>query len=225
MIISFEGVDGCGKSTQENLLAEYLTEAGYKIRRVREPGGTAISEQIRDMLLDLESDIDPFAEMLLFSAARAQLCRTVLKQWNEAGDIILCDRFFDSTVAYQGGGRAVADPEWLKQFQRHVTGGLVPDRTYYFKIDVETANIRKASRSDPVSDRMEGAGGAFFKKVIDAYDTLAREEPKRILTVDAARDVKSIFDLIRDDIDVLLNQRTARARAELLPQKDGRPNV
>lgn len=206
MIISFEGIDGCGKSTQEKLLADYLTKAGYVIRRVREPGGTSLSEQIRDMLLDRESDIDPFTEMLLFSAARAQLCRTVLSKWNSMGDIILCDRFFDSTVAYQGGGRALADPEWLDRFQRKVTGGLVPDRTYYFQIDIKTAKVRKGGRSDSETDRMESEGEIFFRKVIDAYESLARREPERILVVDATRNVESIFTVIRKDTDRLLSQ-------------------
>lgn len=205
MIISFEGIDGCGKSTQEQLLAQYLNGKGYSVRRIREPGGTPLSEKIRSVLLDPESEIAPFTEMLLFSAARAQLCRTALVGYQAKGDIILCDRFFDSTVAYQGGGRAVADPAWLKDFQREVTGGLVPDRTYYLKIDVKTAEIRKSDRSESVVDRMESEGVEFYGRVVAAYDELAQQEPERILTIDAHRDVDTIFDLIKSDVDRLLN--------------------
>lgn len=225
MIISFEGIDGCGKSTQEKLLAKYLADSGYTIRRIREPGGTPVSERIRDILLDRESDIDPFAEMLLFSAARAQLSRTLLADWNAKGDIILCDRFFDSTIAYQGGARGVADPEWLYNFQREVTGGLVPDRTYYLKVDAGSAEIRKAGRGGPELDRMESEGPDFFRKVIDTYDTLARREPERFFVVDATRDVESIFDLIRSDAELLLRRRTAAGTTELRHPSDGRPDV
>lgn len=206
MIISFEGIDGCGKSTQEKLLATWLTDAGHAVHRVREPGGTLLSEKIRDILLDPAGEIDPFAEMLLFSAARAQLCRTKIKSWHHNGDIVLCDRFFDSTVAYQGGGRGVADPSWIESFQHEITGGLIPDRTYYFRIDLETARGRMGNRTDSVDDRMEASGRTFFKRVIASYENLAAEHPERILVLDATLRVNDLAELIKTDINRVLSR-------------------
>ena len=123
MIISFEGIDGSGKSTQAKRLLDRLGASSLDVLYVREPGGTAVSERIRTLLLDPSLVMDPFAEMLLFSAARAQLVREKIRPFHEAGGIVICDRFFDSTVAYQGGGRQVADPDWLGDFQRVVTDG------------------------------------------------------------------------------------------------------
>jgi dTMP kinase len=204
MLISFEGIEGCGKSTQEKLLADWLQLHGQTVHRVREPGGTPLSESVRTILLDPTQEIDPFAEMLLFSAARAQLCRTRIKDWHRAGDVILCDRFFDSTVAYQGGGRGVADPEWIRAFQLEVTGGLIPDRTYYFRLDLETARSRLSSRGNANQDRMEASGSMFFERVITAYDRLADANPERIRVLDARKSIPELAQVIIDDISALL---------------------
>jgi dTMP kinase len=204
MIISFEGIDGCGKSTQEKILAEWLGRNGSTVHRVREPGGTDLSEKVRNLLLDRSRDIDPFAEMLLFSAARAQLCRTRIQKWHDNGEMILCDRFFDSTVAYQGGGRGVAEPEWLESFQHMVTGGLIPDRTYYFRIDQKTARSRMNNRSGVEEDRMEASGHEFFGRVISAYEELAEANPNRILILDATLGIEELAITIRADIEQFL---------------------
>ena len=201
MIISFEGIDGCGKSTQERILAEWLTGQGRQVRRVREPGGTSISEQIRSILLDPASEIDPFAEMLLFSAARAQLCRTRIQGWKAAGDIVLCDRFFDSTIAYQGGGRGVADPQWLESFQLAVADGLVPDLTFYFRISPEEARTRLSGNED---DRMELAGPEFFHRVVNTYDELAARHGARYRTLDATRSIADLAEQVRSEVASLL---------------------
>ncbi|MDA0874689.1 MAG: dTMP kinase, partial [Bacteroidetes bacterium] len=146
MIITFEGIDGSGKSTQARELCTWLQEHGRTVLYVREPGGTPVSERIRTLLLDPSAEMDPFTEMLLFSAARAELSRKEIGPRHAAGDVVVCDRFFDSTVAYQGGGRGLADPEWLSAFQRRVADDLVPDRTYLIRVDVATAARRLAAR-------------------------------------------------------------------------------
>jgi len=197
MIISFEGIDGSGKSTQAQILADRLEHEGRTVHLVREPGGTAVSEHIRSILLDVKSEIDPFAEMLLYSAARAQLVRTMLRPYQDAGDVIICDRFYDSTVAYQGGGRQIADLAWLDQFQLDVTGGLVPDRTYLIRVSIEIGIRRQEGRT---ADRMERLGSAFFDRVIKAYDDLAEKHSDRILLIDGDQPVDLIAEVVKADL-------------------------
>ncbi len=200
MIISFEGIDGSGKSTQARLLREYLVERGLNVHMVREPGGTPVSEQIRSILLNADLEIDPFAEMLLFSAARSQLARRKLTPILERGDIVICDRFFDSTTAYQGGGRRIADPDWLDRFHRMVTGGLVPDRTFLIRVSLNTASMRMKDRNAGALDRMEAAGSEFYERVREAYDEIARREPERILVIDGDQSPEAIHSIIRNDL-------------------------
>jgi len=201
MLISFEGIDGCGKSTQINRLREDLTESGAQVLVVREPGGTIVSERIRDILLDATLEMDPFAEMLLFSAARSQLVRTRITSALREGQVVVCDRFFDSTIAYQGAGRRVADPVWLSDFQRKVTGGLVPARTYFIRLDPDLAAARLTDRSGKylATDRMERAGTEFFVRVAEAYENLADAEPERFVVIDGTQSVDEIARTIRDD--------------------------
>jgi len=183
MLVSFEGIDGSGKSTQVGRIRDRLVERGYRVELVREPGGTPVSERIRDLLLDDRLHVDPLAEMLLFSAARAQLVAERIRPLLEEGCVVLCDRFFDSTTAYQGGGRRLADPDWLNAFHRRVTGGLVPERTYLLAVSAELGASR---RTDRPADRMEQAGLAFLGRVEAAYRHLAETEPERILLLDGA---------------------------------------
>jgi len=206
MIISFEGIDGSGKSTQAHLLLDALREMGHEVLYVREPGGTLVSERIRSLLLDPEMEMDPFTEMLLFSAARSELVRTRIRDVQAAGGMIICDRFFDSTVAYQGGGRQLADPLWLNDFQRSVTGGIVPDRTYLIRVNLDTAQERLEVRlgEDAARDRMEQAGSAFFQRVIDTYDRLAVAEPDRFMVLDGALSIDDLSSRILDDAKRML---------------------
>lgn len=183
MLVSFEGIDGSGKSTQVGRIRDRLVERGYRVELVREPGGTPVSERIRDLLLDDRLHVDPLAEMLLFSAARAQLVAERIRPLLDEGCVVLCDRFFDSTTAYQGGGRRLADPDWLNAFHRRVTGGLVPERTYLLAVSAELGASR---RTDRPADRMEQAGLAFLGRVEAAYRHLAETEPERILLLDGA---------------------------------------
>lgn len=209
MLITFEGIDGSGKSTQAALVRDRLASLGFESLLVREPGGTGLSERIRELLLDSSHPIHPFAELLLFSAARAQLCAERIRPALEDGAVVLCDRFFDSTTAYQGAGRGVADPAWLRDFHGRVTGGLVPDRTYLFRLPVETARARRAERAE---DRMEQAGGAFHRSVADGYDAIARAEPARFLVVDARATVEAQHAFVWSDLARLLGIGTPGAR-------------
>ena len=122
MLITFEGIDGSGKSTQARMLEEHLRSEGRNVRLVREPGGPPLAECIRSLLLSHDVEISPFAELLLFSAARAQLVRETIRPALNAGSVVICDRFYESTTAYQGAGRGLADPAWLDEFHKHVTG-------------------------------------------------------------------------------------------------------
>ncbi len=200
MFISFEGIDGSGKSTQIKLLADRIAEEGHQVHVFREPGGSSLSEHIRTLLLDPAFDIHPFAEMLLFSAARSQLVQKQIKPGLEAGDIIICDRFFDSTIADQGAGRKLEDEKWLMDFQRRVTGGVIPLRTYLLQVPLETAVKRRAVRAEgKAADRMEKGGRVFFGRDIAAYENLAREEPSRFAVFDGALPVPVLHDLIWAD--------------------------
>ena len=203
MFLSFEGLDGSGKTTQIERLDARLREAGRTVVRVREPGGTAVSERIRALLLDPDAPIVPRAELLLFSAARAQLCEQVVRPALHRGDIVLADRFFDSTTAYQGGGRGLADPAWLDDFHRFATGGLVPDLTAYLRLDPAAALDRRRARAER-DDRMEAAGDAFFARVAEAYDALARVHPDRILVLDATQPADALADTLWADVSARL---------------------
>ncbi|MEM8601168.1 MAG: dTMP kinase [Bacteroidota bacterium] len=204
MFLTFEGLDGSGKSTQVRLLDAYLRDQGRHTLRVREPGGTEVSEHIRTLLLDPALHIVPFAELLLFSAARAQLVAQKIRPALVEGTIVLGDRFFDSTFAYQGAGRDVADIGWLRGFQERVTGGLLPDRTYYFDAPLD---VLVARRNDREPDRMEGSDDAFFERVRAAYLALAEADPDRIHVLDATKSVEALHAEVVADLDALAAAR------------------
>lgn len=212
LLLSFEGIDGSGKSTQVQRLAEYLRDRGRDPLLVREPGGTELSEEVRRLLLDADLDIDPMAELLLFSAARAQLSRRRIRPALDAGRIVLCDRFFDSSTAYQGAGRDVAasevDTDWLNELHRRATGGLVPDRTYLVEVDDATA-LRRRSTNGAAPDRMETASDHFYARVAEAYDHLAEQEPDRFLRLDGTQSIETIHEQVREDVDQLIAAATS----------------
>ena len=208
MLITFEGIDGSGKSTQIGLLKRRLEADGLDVTVVREPGGTELSEKIRGLLLQRRISIAPFAELLLFSAARSQLVQEVIRPRLADGFVVICDRFTDSTLAYQGGGRGAAPTAWLRQFNAQVTGGLVVDRTYYLAIAPEVARQRALDRAGvaPEDDRMESSGEDFFARVGSAYEALAREEPDRICRIDGESDVSSMEAAIWADLRPILKR-------------------
>lgn len=208
MLISFEGIDGSGKSTQVARLKQRLEAEGIPVDLVREPGGTALSERIRALLLDPEISVDPLAELLLFSAARAQLVREHIVPCLAEGKIVLCDRFFDSTTVYQGVGRGLDQDGWLAAFNRRVTGGLVPWRTYLVDIDPDEATRRRVAQGGRANrDRMELASSDFYSRIVDAYRSLARAEPGRWCVIDGRLSIDEIAQWVWSDF-VRMTERT-----------------
>ena len=211
MFFSFEGIDGSGKSTQARLLADALRERGYEVVEVREPGGTDLGERVRALLLDPAAAIDDRAELLLFSAARAQLVSEVVRPALDRGAVVVADRFYDSSTAYQGGGREVALPEWLGSLHAFATAGLVPTRTYFVDLDPGEAERRRDGRS---ADRMESGGIDFYHRVRETYLRLADDDRQRVRRLDARRSIEDLADEIRNDALTCINNESPATRSE-----------
>lgn len=204
MFITFEGIDGSGKSTQAQLLVDRLDQSGQRVRLFREPGGTKLSERIRTILLDADLRIQPLAELLLFSSARVQLVDEAIRPELNRGGIVVCDRFSDSTTTYQGAGRAVADMGWVKALNHRVTGGLIPDRTYYIAITPAVALERRRGRADsPDRDRMEESDVEFYRRVVSAYEELAATDSGRIIRLDGRTPIDELHEAIWLDVQEL----------------------
>jgi dTMP kinase len=182
MFITFEGLDYSGKTTQASLLVERLKKLGHDVVFLREPGGTALSEKIRLILLDRKHiEITQKTELFLFSAARSQLVNDVIAPSLRAGKTVVCDRYADSTTAYQGYGRGL-DLDEVKTINRIATAGTRPTVTVL--VDVDASEIRRRRQARGMSvDRMESSGDDFYKKVHEGYRALAREEPGRFVVV------------------------------------------
>lgn len=199
MFITFEGIDGCGKSTQLILLKETLEQKGFKVITLREPGGTQLSEQIREILLSNKSQINDIAELLLFQAARANLVENVIKPALENDIFVLCDRFYDSTTAYQGYGRMI-DLDIVKTCNIIAVNGLKPDLTFYLKLPLEIAKERSNKRD---LDRIENAGDSFYKRVLLGYELIAAEEPERIKIICSNGTIENTKNEILKNIPIL----------------------
>jgi len=197
MFISFEGIDFCGKTTQINLLKDYLERLGRKVHIVREPGGTQISEKIREILLNKKHlEMCDETEIFLFSGARAQVVREVIRPLLNEGAVVIADRFHDSTTAYQGFGRGL-NGDAVKKINEIATGGTVPDLTFYLKISIEESARRKHACAAEL-DRIEKSNDQFYKKVIDGYERISIEYTDRIKTVNGERDATEIhLDIVR----------------------------
>ncbi len=205
-LFTFEGIDGCGKSTQLALLHEYLTSMSIPCETFREPGGNVVSESIRDLLLHTDHPITPAAEVFLFSAARAQLVQQDIQPRLEKGVTILLDRFFDSTTAYQGYGHGVMEPESLQTLHPIATGGLLPHRTYIFDIPVEKARNRTQQLT---KDRIEKQSEAYFERVAEGYRHIATTS-SRYMVIDATRSIGDIHEIIRGDVDAWIHSNKAQ---------------
>ncbi len=188
--LTVEGPDGSGKTTQVNLLEERLKQFGFTVLRTREPGGCAISEDIRRIILDTNNmEMCDTCEALLYAAARAQHVHQVIRPAVERGELVLCDRFVDSSVAYQGGGRELG-VETIQRINEPAVDGMEPDATLYLAIDHEVAMRRRFAASEP--DRLELAADEFHARVQKAYERLVRENKRRFVVVDASRDIQTI---------------------------------
>ena len=188
MLISVEGVDGAGKTTLVAGLAAALEDRGPVVV-LREPGGAAVSERIRDVLADPALQIDPRAEALLYAAARAQLVAEQLRPLLADGTTVILDRFVDSSLAYQGAARGLG-VDAIRALNEFGTGGLRPDRTLLLRVDPALARERIAGRA---ADRLEREDGAFFAAIADAYDALAAAEPDRIAVIDGAQSPDAVL--------------------------------
>ena len=211
MFITLEGPDGSGKSTQIGPLAEFLRQQGYPVLTTREPGGTSISDQVRTVLLNRMDNqaMHPRTEILLFLAARAQLVEEVIRPRLEAGEIVLSDRYADSTLAYQGYGHEV-DTDLLRQLLDFATGSLWPDLTILLDVDVETGLKRRKSGGGEWN-RLDAYAVAFHQRVRRGYQALAGRDPQRWVTLDANRP----FEEVQADLRKIILARLEELRQQV----------
>lgn len=197
LFITFEGSDGCGKSTQLSLLAQYLRECGAKVVTSREPGGCPISERIRNVLLDVKSmGMTDECEALLFAASRAQHVHDVIKPALARGEIVLCDRFADSSYAYQGAGRGLGS--WVKDINSRVVSDCTPDLTLFF--DLSPAEALKRRYHAAEADRIELANVDLMDRVYKAFQDICKQNPNRVIRLDATGKIEQIQDRVRQII-------------------------
>ena len=205
MFITFEGIDGCGKTTQFRMLSQWLRDRGNDLVETIEPGGTEIGRQIRRILLDPASaDMQPRTELLLYFASRAQNVDQVIRPALDAGRIVLCDRFTDSTLVYQGCGRGL-DTNVVRDLDRIACRGLKPDVTLLIDIDAETSLTRAKRRNErvgPAESRIDEEGAAFHERVRQGYLALAKAEPERIVVIDGAAGIGEVGQRIREALGV-----------------------
>lgn len=210
LFITFEGNEGSGKSTQIALLAARLQKMGHRVRTLREPGGTPIGEEIRHTLKHSTNNqaMTAEAELLLMNASRAQLVREVIRPALDAGEIVLCDRFYDSTTAYQGYGRQL-DLKQVEAIVRFAVGDTHPDLTLLLLVPDTTSQSRRASRQarEPLlRDRIEEANDEFFQRVVQGYKAIAQREPHRVKQIDGTGDMPQVEARIWDVLTPVLKQ-------------------
>jgi dTMP kinase len=200
-LITIEGLDGAGKTTQAAGLVEELSSRGVPVRLLREPGGVEVSERVRALVTDPRVSVAPRAEALLYAAARAQLVEELVEPLLAEGTWVVLDRFVDSSLAYQGGGRGLG-VEAVRAINSFATGGLVPDRTVLLRVDLETGRARQGARgSEP--DRLEREDSEFFAAVARAYEEIAAADPARVRVVDASGSPEAVRALVADAVSDL----------------------
>lgn len=202
LFITFEGLEGSGKSVQAGLLAGKLREEGYDIVATREPGGTRIGEQIRTITHDLQNvDLTAVAECYLMAAQRAQHVREIIKPALEAGKIVICDRFLDSSIVYQGFGREMGE-NVVRTLNKEAVEGIIPDVTFYLSVTFDEG-LKRRRKTDKV-DRLDLQPVDFYDRVITGYELLAKEESKRIISIDGMRSIDVIAKEIRQILQKVL---------------------
>lgn len=199
LFITFEGADGCGKTTQIELVNKYLQEKGYKTLVTREPGAKGLGEKLREILLNYEGEVSPNCESFLFLADRAQHVDCIIKPALKNNTIVLCDRHTDSTIAYQGYGRQLNIQE-IKKLNDIAVNGLKPDLTIIFDIDVETS----MQRVGKTKDRMESAGMEFFNRVRNGYLEIAKDEPNRVKVINSADTIENIHTKVVELVEEVI---------------------
>lgn len=190
-LITFEGIDGCGKSTQATMTCHFLSKLSYRAKLLREPGSTTVSEQIRAILLDKKNKMSHLTELFLYESARSEIVASQVTPLLERGNFVLLDRFYDSTTAYQGYGRQL-DLKMVHTLNRIAAAGHTPDLTFLFDIDLETA----AARGRKKKDRLELQSKAFFNRVRAGFLEIARKN-RRVKVVDASRSIEAIFEDVK----------------------------
>ena len=204
MFITLEGPEGSGKTSHIPYLVEYLRERGFIVFPTREPGGTSIGEQIRDVIHDLKNvEMHPRTETLLYQAARAQIVEQVFKPRLAVGEILISDRYYDSTIAYQGYGHQ-QDLEQVRALVKYATGGLVPDLTVLLNVDVEEGLRRK--KKDNEWNRMDAYTVEFHRRVRTGYLEMVQAEPGRWVVVDAGKEWQTVQDNLREKIMEFINK-------------------
>lgn len=214
--ITFEGIDGCGKSTQLRLLASELRLRGLEVVQTREPGGTTLGKRIRTVLLDPQIEVDPLAELLLFAADRAQHVRTLLRPAIESGSIVLSDRYADATAAYQGAGRAFT-PDLIAKVIEIATEGLKPDLTLVFDLSVAEclARTERRTNGENKTDRLDAEDAAFHTRVREAYLQMATDEPDRVRIIDATGSINEIHQRVLEVVIPFLERQNRESRIQM----------
>jgi dTMP kinase len=206
--ITFEGIDGSGKSTQLRLLANYLNQLGCDVLLTREPGGTPVGNRLRAALLDAQEEVDPLTELLVFAADRAQHVRRVLRPALEAGQVVFSDRYADATAAYQGAGRGFS-PALIAEIIELATEGLKPDLTLLFDLPLLESSTRTRRRSNgrPSSDRLDSESPEFHARVREAYLRIAQAEPDRLKVIETDQPVEATHQRVKEIIIPFLRSR------------------
>lgn len=200
LFITVEGTDGSGKTTQFRLIRDYLREKGFDIVAVRDPGGTEIGEKIRGIILDPENtEMEDRTELLLYTASRAQLVAQIIRPALDEGKVVVCDRFIDSNVAYQGYGRGQS-PQFIFEINNTVTDSLCPDLTFFFDIDPKIA----ITRLQNAADRLEKENIDFHKRVYEGYCKIASENPERVKRINCMKSIEEVFENVKEYLDEII---------------------